>query len=56
MVGITIIAVVGIICASILFCLYMACCQESGVGMFQDQKHEERIKKLEEQMEELKKE
>lgn len=52
----TTVAVVAIICASILFGLYMVCCQESEVGMFQNPKYEKRIRELEKHMEELRKE
>lgn len=56
MVWFMIISVVLIICSSILFGLYMAYCQESEVGMFQNPKYDERIKELEKQMKELRKE
>lgn len=54
--GLTIVLVILILCAAVLFGLYMGLCSENEVGMFADPQYEKRIKKLEEQMEELKKE
>lgn len=55
-VGLTIILIVLIVCISVLFGIYMYLCSENEVKMFADPKYEERIGKLEKQMEELKKE
>lgn len=55
-VGLTITLIVLILCASVLFGLYMGLCSENQVRMFADPEYEKRIKKLEKQMEELKKE
>lgn len=53
--AVTIIAVVLIICVSILVGLYMMCCEENGVKMFSDPKYSERIEELEKRVAELEK-
>lgn len=40
--GITIVLVVLIICASVLFGTYMVYCFENKVGMFRSEKHEKK--------------
>lgn len=45
-----------IICVFITIWVYMAYCSTNEIRMFTNPKYEERIKKLEKQMEELKKE
>lgn len=52
----TIVSTVLIICVSVLFGIYIACCSENETGMFQNPRYEKRIRELEKQMEELKKE
>ena len=54
--GMTIVLIIFIICAPVLFGIYMYLCSENGVKMFADQRYEEHMRKLEECMEELKKE
>lgn len=54
-VGLTFVLIILIICGSVLFGVYMYLCSENEVGMFSDHRYEERIRKLEKQMEELKK-
>lgn len=54
--GILLILIILILCSSILFGIYMACCFEKGIKMFEKPNYENRIRKLEKQMEELKKE
>lgn len=55
-IGATIVLVVLVICATILAGMYIYYCAENEVKMFANPKHEKRIKELERQMEELKKE
>lgn len=54
--GFTVVLIVFIICATILVAMYVYYCGENEIGMFQNPKHEKRIRELEKQMEELKKE
>lgn len=54
--GFIVIVVVFIICATVLAKEYMWNCRCNNTKMFPDSRHEERIRKLEKQMEELKKE
>lgn len=56
MIGITVVLVVFIICATVITGMYICYCNENEVGMFQNPKYEKRIMELEKQMEELKKE
>lgn len=55
-VAITIIAVVLIICVSVLVGVYMYYCGENEINMFADPRYEERIKNLEKRVKELEKE
>lgn len=55
-VGMTFVLIVLIICLCVIACVYMCYCSENEVKMFQNPKYDERIRKLEKQMEELKKE
>ena len=48
-----IISVILILCMSALFGYYMYLCNENKIGMFKDQKHEERIAYLERKIKEL---
>lgn len=52
-IGLTIVLIVLIICVSVLIGVYMICCQESGVKMFANPRHEERIKELEKRIKDL---
>lgn len=54
--GLTIILIVLIVCAFVTFWMYMEYCDTNKIKMFQNPKYDERIKKLEKQMKELKKE
>lgn len=54
--GLIIILIILIICTTVLGGIYIKARCESKAGMFADPKYEERIEKLENQMEELKKE
>lgn len=56
MVGFIVVIVFLIICTTILMAMYMYYCSENEVGMFQNPQCEKRIRELEKQMEELKKE
>lgn len=56
MVGFVVMMVFLIICATILMAMYMYYCSENETGMFQNPKYEKRIRELEKQMEELRKE
>ena len=53
-VGLTLVLLVFIICASVLFGIYMYLCSENEIKMFADPRYEERIRKLEKVVEELK--
>lgn len=55
-VGMTILIFVLIICGFVTFWMYMGYCASNGINMFSNPRYEERIRKLEKQMEELKKE
>lgn len=54
--GLTVVLVVFIICVTILVAMYVYYCSENEIGMFQNPRYEKRIRELERQMEELKKE
>lgn len=54
-VAVTIIAIILIICVSVLFGLYMCLCAENEVKMFADPRYDERIKELEKRIAELEK-
>lgn len=56
MFGLAVVLVVLIICATVIMAMYIYCCSENEIGMFQNPKYEKRIRELEKQMEELKKE
>lgn len=56
MVGFAIVMVFLIICATILMERYMYYCSENGVKMFQNPRYDDRIRELEKQMKELRKE
>ena len=47
MTGLLILLIVAIICATILFGLYMYYCSQNEVGLFQKPKYEKRIRELE---------
>lgn len=55
LIAVTTIAIILIICASILIGIYMMCCQESEVKMFANPKYGERIRELEKRIGELEK-
>ena len=55
LIAVTTIAIILIICASILIGIYMMCCQESEVKMFADPRYDERIKELEKRIKDLEK-
>lgn len=46
--------IILIICVSVLLGFHMYLCSENGIKMYADPKYEERISKLEKQVEELK--
>ena len=52
--GTTLVSIVLILCATILFGLYMYYCVENEIKMFAYPRYEERIRKLEKEMSELK--
>ena len=54
MVGLTFIIFTLIICGSVLFGIYMYLCSENEVKMFSDPEYENRIRKLEKEIKELK--
>lgn len=49
----TLVLITLIICASTLFGIYMALCSERKIKMFEDRKHEQRIRELEQKVREL---
>lgn len=53
-VGLTFVLIILIICASVLFGLYMFLCEETKTKMFANPKYDERISKLEKEINELK--
>jgi hypothetical protein len=54
MVGFWIFAILALICGSILFGIYMVCCAEEGIKMFEDKSiYERRLENLEEQVRKL---
>ena len=55
-VGLIVVLIVLILCSTTLLGIYMSLCSVNEVRMFADPQYDERIKKLEKQMEELKKE
>lgn len=54
MIGFVVFMIVFIVCATILIGIYMYYCAENKMGMFRNPRYEERIRKLEKHMEELK--
>lgn len=50
------VVIILIICATVLMAMYMYYCSENRIGMFKNPNYGKRIKELEKQMEELKKE
>jgi len=53
-VGLTLILLTLIICISVLFGIYITLCSENGIKMFSNPKYDERIRKLEKEINELK--
>lgn len=51
--GLAVVLAVLIICAAVLFGLYMGLCYENEVKMFANPKHEQRIRELEQKVKEL---
>lgn len=56
MAGVAFVLIILIICVSVLYGYHMYLCNENGIKMYANAKYEERIEKLEKQMEELKRE
>lgn len=52
-IGLTLVLLVLIMCVTVLFGIYMYFCSENETKMFVDPRYEERIRKLEKQVEEL---
>ena len=53
-VGLTLVLLFLIVCVSVLFGIYMYLCSENEIRMFADPRYEERMRKLEKLVEELK--
>lgn len=53
-IGLTLILLTIIICAAVLFGLYMGLCSDNKIKMFSDPRYEERISSLEKEVSRLK--
>lgn len=54
MIALMVILVLLIICATVVLVTYIKCCSAMEIGIFANPKYDERIKKLEEEIKELK--